>query len=134
MTKHAPLARGVSLVELLIVIVLLGIASASVIGLNGNLFSYSSDIKTIQTNAQLLEACVDRVIGIRKSAGYAALQSTSFSTNCAGISVPTGTTMSVTSITPLSQTCPMAPTSNCTQLEIKVTGYNVPVTLYFVNY
>lgn len=135
MTMHPspPRDRGVSLIELLVVIVLLGITSASIIGLNGNLFSKSSDIKAIQQNAQLLQACADRVIGIRKSAGYAALQGSNFGTNCAGISVPTGTTMTVSSVT-LSQTCPITPASNCTQLEIKVTGSNMPVTLYFVNY
>lgn len=123
-------AKGFTLIEVTIAIVLLAIATAAIISLNGNLFSRSSDIQTIQKNAQLLQACADRIIGIRRASGYNALMATGFDASCASIS----STLSITSISTPSG-CPLVTTpSYCRQLEIRVTGYSTPVTLYFVNY
>lgn len=122
--------KGFTLIEVTIAIVLLAIATTAIISLNGNLFFHSSDIQTIQKNAQLLQACADRVIGIRKAFGYNALMTAGFDGSCASIS----STLSITSISTPSG-CPLiTDPSYCRQVEIRVTGYNTPVTLYFVNY
>jgi Tfp pilus assembly protein PilV len=125
----APNALGFTLIEAVIVIVLLAIAATSVIRLNGSLYLRAGDINNIQKNTLLLQACVDRIIGIRRAA-YSGLQDPNFYNSCSTIS----TQLSINAVS-LTQTCPV---NSCTQLEIKVVVNSVavtpPVTLYFSNY
>lgn len=122
----APKALGFTLIEAVIVIVLLAIAATSVIRMNGSLFLRASDINNIQQNTQLLQACVDKIIGIRKVA-YTGLQAAS----CSDISAK----LDINKSFGLTQACPVG---SCTQLEITVKENGVPVTpavtLYFANY
>lgn len=121
--------KGFTLIEVVIAMLVLAVVTTAISKLNGNLFYQSTDIGIVQNNALLLQACADRIIGIRHSqGGYSALPTTG-SNICSGIS----STLSINTVA-LAQTCPLTLASNCTQLEIKVTGYNTPVTLYFVNY
>lgn len=125
----APKAFGFSLIEAIIVIVLLAIAATSVIRMNGSLYLRASDINNIQQNTQLLQACADRIIGIRR-VSYTGLQAANYSTICSSIS----TKLNISAVT-LTQACPVG---SCTQLEIKVMENGVAVTpavtLYFANY
>lgn len=125
----APNAFGFTLIEAVIVIVLLAIAATSVIRLNGNLYLRAGDIDNIQKNTLLLQACADRIIGIRRTA-YSGLQAANFANSCSTISPK----LNITAVS-LTQTCPL---SSCTQLEVKVVENGVAVTpplaLYFANY
>ena len=68
--------RGYTLIETLVVMTLLGIASVTIIALQGNIFTQQIDNRDLQTGVQLVQECAEQVLAIRRrapGAGYAAI-------------------------------------------------------------
>lgn len=61
---------GFTLLEMVIVIVLLGITSTTIIQINNGLFSGVNLSRNVQINTQLLQACAERIIASRRFSGY----------------------------------------------------------------
>jgi prepilin-type N-terminal cleavage/methylation domain-containing protein len=68
--------RGFTLMETLAVMVVLGIAAATIITLQATVFARHSDNKDLQTGAQAVHECAEQVLAMRRRApgsGYAAV-------------------------------------------------------------
>ena len=64
--------QGFTLMESVVSLLLLSIASVGIISLNGNLFLRANDMRDLYQGSQLVQACMDQVLSIRRSAGYTA--------------------------------------------------------------
>ncbi len=74
MRQHRVILRGFSLVELLLIMVLLGIASTAIMSLNVELFSRRDDKRVLRLAAPCIESCAEQLLARRHAAGgYAAL-------------------------------------------------------------
>lgn len=111
---------GFTLIELVISILILGVTSAAIIQLNGNLFRRSDDIKKIQNANLVLQACMDRIVGIRKAAvDVTTLTASALNASCQTIpTLDSSITVTVTAVTPVSTLCP----TSCVQFQIRATG------------
>ncbi len=131
MKNQPPSAQhGFTLMELVIAIVLLSIVSVVITRLNGSLFAGASDMRGLQQSTQLLQACVDQVIGLRKSSGFDA------TFQCAEINaLSTDFTLDV-SLKPTPDYCPTGLQCKQVLINVKKTGSTVnnPISLLFVNY
>lgn len=68
-------SRGFTLVESIIVLVVLGIAAAAIISLQGNIFRGKADNQSIQTGVQMMQACAEKILALKRTSGYSALAS-----------------------------------------------------------
>lgn len=135
---------GFTLMEMVIAILLLAIASATVIVLYGNLYSRNTSTESAQEGALLVQSCVETITGLRKqSSSFFSTSTATLSTSCNYL--PTlhnsgaGISLSVTASTPTSTTppCPASPVS-CIKFVIRAqNSSNVQVTpdttLFFIN-
>lgn len=85
--------RGFTLIETLAVMVVLGIAAATIVTLQAQLFVRQSDNKDLQTASQRLQECAEQVLAIRRhtpGAGFGAVTTASCSAlgAVAGFGVP----------------------------------------------
>ena len=121
--------KGFTLMESVIALLILGAVSLAIISLNGNLFLRSTEMRELQQGAQLLQACLDQVVGTRKTSGFAATPDCSeLNTLVAGITLAVNPNATV-------EYCP--PNLQCKQIEIQVIRNGItskPVSLLFVNY
>ncbi len=120
-------ARGFTLMETLVAILLLAVLAVSIVGLNGQLFMQSANMRNLQIATQLQQACVEQVLAQRKSTGYA----TTFS--CAALNAQ-GFTLTANDA-PSVQYCPTG--LQCRQIDVAVSGNGISpkaATLLFVNY
>jgi type II secretory pathway pseudopilin PulG len=130
--------------EMLVSILLLGIASASIIVLYGGLFSRNSNTESVQEGALLVQSCVENINGMRKQvSNFFSTSTTTLGTSCNYLPTlhnsGTGTTLSVsanvfTSVTP---PCPASPVS-CLKFVIHAQNNGAQTssdtTLFFINY
>ena len=81
-------SRGFTLIELVVVIILLGIAGAAVVMLQGSVFSQRELTRDQQIGAQLQQECAERFVVIRRTQGFnnALLQPGTYS-QCADLPV-----------------------------------------------
>lgn len=124
-----PNASGFTLIEVVVAIVLLAVASTAIISLNGQLFQQSAYMRSLQQATQVQQACVELVLAQRKSAGYAATLDCSTLNN-----LISGITLSVANAASV-QYCPTGLT--CKQVEVSVSAPGIsikPATLLLVNY
>lgn len=63
-------SRGFTLIEAVIVIVMLGIAGAAVVMLQGSVFSQRELTRDQQIGAQLQQECAERFVVVRRSLGF----------------------------------------------------------------
>lgn len=122
--------HGFTLMESVVALVLLSLVSVVITSLNGNLFLRSDDMRGLQQSTQLLQACVDQVIGLRKSSGFDA------TFQCAEINaLSTEFTLDV-SLKPTPDYCPTGLQCKQVLINVKKTGTTVdnPISLLFVNY
>ena len=66
-------ARGFTLVESIIVLVVLGIAAVAMISLQGNIFYSQSSSKDIQVGAQLMQECAEQILAMRRRISYSSV-------------------------------------------------------------
>lgn len=140
MKRPAIPASGFTLIEAIIAILLLAVVTGGIIGLNGGLFSRASDIQKIQHASLMVQACADRVIGIRKSANpdtFFTTPSTAIGNSCINLPLlDASVTLSVSSAVTTAAPCPAG--KACVQSDIHAsTGATTStplVTLFFVKY
>lgn len=120
------LQHGFTLMETVVALVLLAIVSVVITSANGNLFFRSTAMQTAQQGTQLLQACMDKLIAIRKASGYSGVTSS-------GCSTISGVTVSTATACP-SQLDDLTTFPGCKQFQITATGVGKPITLIFVNY
>lgn len=85
--------RGFTLIETLLVMVVLGIASATIISLQGGIFAGQSSSQDLQMGTQIVQECAEQVLALRRrapSGGYAAVTPAACSTlgNVGGFGLP----------------------------------------------
>ena len=109
---------GFTLIEMVVAILLLGIASATVIVLYGGLFSRNGNTENAQEGALLVQSCVENITGIRQqSSTFFSTSTATLATSCNYLptlhNAGTGTSLSVAVTTPTSTTppCPASPVS-----------------------
>ena len=130
-------ARGFTLLESIIVLLLMGIAAAAIISLQGSIFHGKSDNKTLEIGAQLMQECAEQVLATRRLSGYANVNTSTCNISTITANVPGG--FGAPSVTVTSDdggaACPV--NSNCKQVQIFVSTAGVtltPITLELVNY
>lgn len=127
-------AGGFTLVELIIVIVTLAIASVGIISLNANIFSGQDNNRTLEAAAPLMQECAERILAERRNGGYGAA---ALATSALAEGLCTG--MTVTLAIGGAGTIPACPypdvtsTLNCKLITIRQ-GALTPITLMLVNY
>jgi prepilin-type N-terminal cleavage/methylation domain-containing protein len=138
--KHArphrvAVSRGFTLIESIIVLVVLSVAAAAIVTMQGNIFKGQADNKDIQVGAQLMQECAERVLAIRRqsNSAYASVTTSACSGlgNFGGFGVPVVTLRddSNTSVT----TC--ASTTCTATITIGKGGSNLaPITLRLATY
>lgn len=99
------LSRGFTLVEAIIVLVVLAIASVTIATLTGNIFNSQDNNKDLQVGTELMQACAEQVLATRRLSGY------TIEPNCSTLPLPSGFTNLVAS-GPSGYTCPSG-TTNC---------------------
>ena len=135
-SPHLNSARGFTLLETVIVILLLAIASAGIINLNGGLFTNASQIRNLQINTQLLQACAERVMAVRRLSGF--IDAPDYDTVCEALPLVASGSNKFTVTTTLSYTgssCPIGAT--CQWIDIRVNnavGDVGPITLQLMKY
>lgn len=123
--RSAPHHKGFTLVEAVIATLLLGILATIVIKLNGQLFKNDTQLTTWQSDTQLLQACIDKVVGLRKTKSYDWFAN---SINCYDLSSRASVTVNASALCP-SPDSSNPSTANCKKLDIRVTGINSTVSL-----
>jgi prepilin-type N-terminal cleavage/methylation domain-containing protein len=76
-------SRGFTLVESVVVVVILGVASAVIATQQGNLFRGQSDNKDILIGAQLMQECAEQILAIRRRSSIA--YSSVTTNSCSGL-------------------------------------------------
>lgn len=87
------LSAGFTLIECIIVIVVLAIASIGIGSLHATIFDGQSSLQDIQVRTRLMEECAENVLATRRhtTEGYAAVSTAAFGTNlCGGVTALTG--------------------------------------------
>lgn len=128
MTGHRRV-RGFTLVESIIVMIVLGVASLGIIALQGRLFTGLDTIDGMQVNTRVMLECAERALAHRRHTenGYANVLTTGANV-CSG--VPGNPTVTV--VEPFSG--PACPTNyNCMTVAI-TTGNLATVTVMLVDY
>jgi type II secretory pathway pseudopilin PulG len=117
-------ARGFSLIEMVMIIVLLSLASVPLVTMfTRSAGGMQSDV-SIQTAAQLVQECGEYVLGLRRRAattlaGYAAVTA---ATTCVGLAVPTGYSFSALTVTDPYAVAPCPTGGTCKRVQITVNG------------
>jgi prepilin-type N-terminal cleavage/methylation domain-containing protein len=128
--------RGFTLVEMIMVIVLLGIAGVGISSMQGSLFTGAASVKDMQVRVPMMLECAEQVLAVRRFTedGYAAVNATAFGTNlCGGATVPAGYSIPTVTITE-GYTGPACPTgSTCKLVAITQNGMT-PLTLMLMDY
>ena len=129
--------HGFTLVETILVVLVLAIASTTIVSMQGNLFRQESSVSDVQVRTPLQIECAEQVLAVRKymSDGYQTIASPSYSTNaCGGIAALSGHAVaSVTVTDPYTGSgCPTS-VGACKLVVISQDG-GTPVTLMLVEY
>lgn len=127
-TRFAPhAARGFTLMEILMAILLLSFLAVGLMGLNGQLFMQSAYTRNLQIGTQLQQACMEQVLVQRRNNGY----TTTF--NCNSLNTQ-GFTLTASEVLPVDY-CPSG--LQCRQIGVAVSGNGISpsaATLLFVDY
>ena len=136
-------SRGFTLVESIIVVVVLSIAAAGIISLQGNIFRGQSVNKKIQVGVQLMQECAELILATRRvgTNGYtnsSLADSAAATSKCSGITLsgyaaPTVTITYGDSTTTGFSGCPSSVSNSCMQVSI-TQGSLTPITLMLVSY
>lgn len=94
-------APGFSLIELVIIIVVMAIASTGIIALQQGIFSGQSDNAQIQAGSALMQECAELILAKRQKDGFANIPTGDASSLCSGATFTTaaGTTYAAPTVT-----------------------------------
>jgi Tfp pilus assembly protein PilV len=126
---------GVTLMETVMVILLLSIASAAIIGLNGGLYKNSKNIASLQTDTQWLQACAESVVMTRRISGFNAAPN--YLVACQALPNAPLNKFAVTTTTSYTgSSCPTNATCQLVAISVNVTTGGVigPTNLLLVKY
>src|SRR6185369_5915463 len=96
------IARGFTLVEALMVVLVLGIAASAIMSMQGGLFAQQTTLSTSQVQAQLQQECAEQILAVRRFVGdgFDSINSTSYGANaCGGITALSGFTVASAVVT-----------------------------------
>lgn len=130
-------SRGFTLVETIIVMLVLGIAAAGIIAMQGRLFNGLTTVDGMQVSSRLMLECAEQVLAVRRHSedGYANVEAPPAGGNipCPGVPVLTGFTIPTVKITEnfAGDACPTGYT--CKEVVITQGGL-APVTVMLVDY
>ena len=129
--------RGFTLVELIMVIVMLGIAGVGISSMQGSLFTGAASVKDMQVRTPLMLECAEQVLAVRRFTedGYAAVNATAFGANLCGSGFTTLSGYTIPSVTITDPytgaACPTG--SSCKLVTISQNGMT-PLTLMLMDY
>ncbi len=134
-------ARGFTLVETLMVMVVLGIAAVTIVSLQGNLFSGQAQNRDIVVGTQLMQECAELLLSkSRINYNDSCLASGAAATTCcatitvAGYGAPTVPTLSAgNSATANMAACPFVTGSDCKLVSVTQGGLS-PITLMLISH
>lgn len=129
-------SRGFTLVELIMVIVLLGIAGVGISSMQGSLFTGAASVKDMQIRVPIMLECAEQVLAVRRFTedGYAAVNTTTFTTSlCGGAGAASGYSIPTVTITELYSGAACPTNSICKLVAISQNGMT-PLTLMLVDY
>jgi prepilin-type N-terminal cleavage/methylation domain-containing protein len=138
MMQHHPTRsqQGFTLIETVIVILLLSITSAAIISMNSGLFNNAQNIRSLQSNSQLLQVCAEHVMEKRRLSGF--VDAPNYDAECEALPVVPANSNTFSVTTALNYTgssCPSGAT--CQQVDIQVnstSGSVGPMSLLLVKY
>lgn len=132
------LARGFTLVELIIAMVVLGTATVAIVSLHGGVLRGQSDNMDILVGAQLLQECTEKVLATRRRAtnGYVSVVS---SANCGGLAGLSGFDAPSVNVTDVDNStnaaCPIGAACKLVVISVTKGGDSLaPARLLLVNY
>lgn len=130
-------SRGFTLVETIIVMIVLGIAAAGIIAMQGRLFNGLTTVDGMQVSSRLMLECAEQVLAVRRHSedGYANVITTNGygGNQCAGVPILTGFTIPTVAITESYQGAACPATYTCKEVVITQGGL-APVTVMLVDY
>lgn len=130
--QRPPSARGFTLIEAVVSLLLLAIVASTLIGLNGHLFQGREHLHQLALNTPLLQACAERVLAMRRAEGFSA--DPAFDAACDAI---TGDDRFDVNVTPNSASASCPAGAQCQRVDIYVKSPHVrtgPVVLQWVDH
>ena len=124
-------SRGFTLIESILVVVLLGLAAATIISMQRNIFFSQDGNRDLEVGVQLMQECAEQILAIRRQSGYP-VDAGACSTlgNTGGFGAP-----SVTVNADAGAACPAGGTCSQVVISVSKTGASLtPVTLELVSY
>lgn len=137
--SHQRTTRGFTLVETLIVIVVLSIASIAIAALSSNLFRGQAANRNIVVGTQLMQECAEKLLAARRSNGFkaAVLASNAAATTFCKDITQTGFNAPEVELTKGNSSnisaCPSATVDSCKLVTITQGGLT-PVVFLLVDY
>lgn len=113
---------GFSLIEMVMILVLLGLGSVTLVSLYGHSVGSLDEDAVIQTGAQAVQQCGEHILGMRRRStnAYTDLTAANAATYCSGLTLPSGYARSLTLTDPYAGgACPAGAT--CKRVQIGVT-------------
>lgn len=124
-------AKGFTLVESIIVLVVLGIAAAGIAMQSGHIFDSEADNRTMQVGLQLMQECAERVLATsRASPGVAITPSCPAALAGSGFAAATATPSAYAGAG-----CPSGNTCRLVTIKVATTGgvtLNNPITVLLI--
>lgn len=108
--------RGVTLIEMVIVIVILAIAATAIMDQFVNSANSYQTNESVQTAAQLAQECAEHILATRRLQDY----TTAIAADCSALPIVSGYTTAVSTSALVSDPCVTTP---CTQVDV-VTTHN----------
>lgn len=127
-----PASRGFTLIEAVATLLLLSLVATTLLTLNGNLFKGQTRIRQLETSTPWLQACAERVLAMRRTAGFEA--NPAFDAACDALTGSDSFNVTVTSNSG-SASCPSSAQCQLVSIVYKAHGDLIgPVHLQLMNY
>lgn len=132
--KNISRSHGFTIMELIGVVIVLAIASVTMIQMQGGLFKFQGRINTVQSSTRVVQECADTVLNVARQDGYTEVTSARFGTAlCDTLTAQSGYTIpNVTLAAYTGAACPSG--ISCQIVTIKEGTSQSPVVLLLVAY